>query len=73
MAIRLQAMGEPNYAKGFELSVHEQALELPLIWKRPQTIFVNSMSDLFHKDVPVDFILRVFDVMRRRGGTNFRF
>ncbi len=65
MAIRLQAMGQPNYAKGFELSIHEQALELPLTWKRPQTIFVNSMSDLFHKTVPVDFILRVFDVMRR--------
>jgi protein gp37 len=58
-------MGQPNYAKGFELSIHEQALELPLTWKRPQTIFVNSMSDLFHKDVPVDFILQAFDVMRR--------
>jgi protein gp37 len=58
-------MGQPNYAKGFELSVHEGALDLPLTWRRPQTIFVNSMSDLFHKDVPVDFILRVFDVMRR--------
>jgi protein gp37 len=58
-------MGQPNYAKGFELSVHEQALELPLTWKRPQTIFVNSMSDLFHKDVPADFILRVFEAMSR--------
>jgi len=65
MAVRLQAMGQRNYARGFELAVHEQALELPLRWKKPQTIFVNSMSDLFHKDVPVEFIHRVFDVMRR--------
>jgi protein gp37 len=65
MAVRLQAMGQRNYAKGFELAIHEQALELPLRWKKPQTIFVNSMSDLFHKAVPADFILRVFDVMRR--------
>ena len=65
MALRLQAMGQPNYAKGFQLSVHDSALELPLKWKKPQTIFVNSMSDLFHKDVPVEFIARVFDVMCR--------
>jgi protein gp37 len=65
MARRLQAMGQPNYANGFELSIHEHALELPLRWKKPQTIFVNSMSDLFHVDVPVEFILRTFDVMRQ--------
>jgi protein gp37 len=65
MAYRLQAMGQPNYVNGFELALHERALQLPLKWKKPQTIFVNSMSDLFHKDVPVEFILRVFDVMRR--------
>src|SRR6266568_2184045 len=65
MALRLQAMGQPNYANGFDLTLHEIALELPLKWKKPQTIFVNSMSDLFHKDVPVEFILRTFDVMCR--------
>ncbi len=65
MALRLQAMGQPNYANGFKLALHESALELPLKWKKPQTIFVNSMSDLFHKDVPEEFILRTFDVMRR--------
>jgi protein gp37 len=65
-------MGQPNYAKGFELSIHEQALELPLTWKKPQTVFVNSMSDLFHEDVPVDFILRVFDVMRRAHWHQFQ-
>jgi protein gp37 len=58
-------MGQPNYAAGFTPTAHEHALELPLTWKTPQAIFVNSMSDLFHQDVPTDFILRVFDVMNR--------
>jgi len=57
--------GQRNYANGFNLTLHENALELPLRWKKPQTIFVNSMSDLFHKAVPVEFILRTFDVMCR--------
>lgn len=65
MALRLQAMGQANYSNGFKLTLHESALELPLRWKKPQTIFLNSMSDLFHKAVPVEFILRTFDVMRR--------
>jgi protein gp37 len=65
MALRLRAMGQPNYLNGFALTLHENALELPLGWKKPQTIFVNSMSDLFHKQVPVEFILRTFDVMCR--------
>ena len=65
MAHRLKAMGQPNYRNGFRLTMHEHALELPLSWKKPQTVFVNSMSDLFHEDVPVDFIRRVFEVMQR--------
>ncbi len=65
MAKRLHAMGQPNYKNEFRLTLQPHALELPLTWKKPQVIFVNSMSDLFHKDVPVDFILRVFDVMGR--------
>ncbi len=65
MARRLKAMGQPNYRNGFRVTMHEHALDLPLGWKRPQTVFVNSMSDLFHEDVPVDFIRRVFDVMQR--------
>jgi protein gp37 len=65
MAKRLKAMGQPNYANGFALTLHEHALELPLRWKAPQVIFVNSMSDLFHKSVPLDFVLKVFDVMNR--------
>ena len=65
MARRLRAMGQRNYANGFSLAVHDNALELPLTWKSPRTVFVNSMSDLFHRGVPTDFVLRVFDVMSR--------
>lgn len=65
MAKRLHAMGQPNYANGFKVTPQEHALGLPLTWKRPQIIFVNSMSDLFHKDVSLEFILRVFEVMRK--------
>jgi protein gp37 len=65
LAKRLQAMGQPNYAHGFELTLQEHMLELPLRWTKPQTIFVNSMSDLFHHDIPLEYIQRVFDVMRR--------
>lgn len=65
MAQRLQAMGQANYAHGFDLTLQPHALDLPLRWKKPQTIFVNSMSDLFHDDVPNHFIEQVFDVMRR--------
>jgi protein gp37 len=64
MAMRLHAMGVANYANGFKLTLHEDALGIPLKWKQPQTIFVNSMSDLFHKDVPIQFIQKVFAVMR---------
>jgi protein gp37 len=72
MAKRLKAMGSPNYADGFKLKTHEHVLELPLSWKKPQTIFVNSMSDLFHKNVPLDFIQKVFDVMNRAHWHTFQ-
>jgi protein gp37 len=65
MAKRLQAMGQGNYARGFELTLQPQMLELPLRWKRSRRIFVNSMSDMFHADVPVAFIQQAFDIMRR--------
>jgi len=65
MAKRLKAMGQSNYLNGFEVTLQEQALETPLKWKKPQVVFVNSMSDLFHNKVPDDFILRVFNVMNR--------
>jgi protein gp37 len=63
MAGRLQAMGQQNYVNGFDLTLHEDALEIPLRWRKPQKVFVNSMSDLFHEDVPIEFIRKVFDVM----------
>ena len=65
MAKRLKAMGQRNYRNGFRLTLQEQALELPLRWRTPQTIFVNSMSDLFHVEVPETYIHQVFDVMNR--------
>ena len=69
---RLKAMGQPRYqhdgdprtsGPGFGLSVHPDTLALPLTWRRPRRVFVNSMSDLFHARVPVAFIRQVFDVM----------
>ncbi|MCB9106129.1 MAG: phage Gp37/Gp68 family protein [Anaerolineales bacterium] len=72
MAMRLRAMGQPNYINGFKLTLHEHLLERPLEWKKPQVIFVNSMSDLFHEDVPFDFIEKIFDVMRRAYWHHFQ-
>lgn len=72
MALRLQAMGQANYANGFQLTLHEHMLERPLTWKKPRLIFVNSMSDLFHDDVPFDFIQKLFDVMRRASWHRFQ-
>ncbi|HEX4773422.1 MAG TPA: phage Gp37/Gp68 family protein [Bryobacteraceae bacterium] len=65
LAKRLQAMGQANYRNGFEVTLQPQMLELPLKWKSPKRIFVNSMSDLFHEEVPTEYIKHVFDVMRR--------
>lgn len=65
MALRLQAMGQPNYRNGFKVTCHPQVLKLPLCWKKPQMIFVNSMSDLFHKKVPLEFVSQIFDVMNK--------
>src|SRR5215475_7698090 len=72
MAERLQAMGQPNYRNGFQLTLQPRMLELPLRWKQPQRIFVNSMSDLFHKDVPLDYIRQVFEVMRKAHWHRFQ-
>lgn len=63
MSKRLQGMGMEKYANGFKLTVHEDALNIPYTWKQPKIVFVNSMSDLFHEDVPLDFIKNVFAVM----------
>jgi protein gp37 len=72
LAKRLKAMGQPKYqadgdprtsGPGFRLTLHPDTLELPLTWHTPRVIFVNSMSDLFHEDVPLDYVRRVFHVM----------
>ena len=63
MSHRLQAMGQQKYKNGFQLTLHEAELNRPYTWKEPKIVFVNSMSDLFHKDVPIEFIQRVFKVM----------
>jgi protein gp37 len=65
-------MGQANYADGFSLALHEDALELPLRWKKPQTIFVNSMSDMFHSEVPREFILKAFEVMQKADWHRFQ-
>jgi protein gp37 len=72
MARRLRGMGQPRYANGFELTVHADLLDLPLLWRKPQTIFVCSMSDLFHESVPADYIQQVFETMRRASWHRFQ-
>jgi len=72
LAKRLQAMGQPNYRDGFRVVLHPHALDAPLNWSRSQLVFVNSMSDLFHEDVPLDFIRKVFAVMTRARQHNFQ-
>ncbi|MCH7493994.1 phage Gp37/Gp68 family protein [bacterium] len=69
---RLQAMGSPNYKDGFKLTIHDHMVGLPLTWKTPKVVFVNSMSDLFHVGVPIAFIRRVFDVMEEANWHTFQ-
>ena len=63
MSRRLKAMGVEKYRAGFKIRTHESALEAPYGWRKPALVFVNSMSDLFHEEVPLEFIERVFGVM----------
>lgn len=72
MAKRLHLMGQPRYARGFRLTLQDDIVDAPLHWRRPRLIFVNSMSDLFHRDVPTEFIQRCFDVMRRASQHTFQ-
>jgi protein gp37 len=72
MSMRLKAMHQPRYSKGFEVATHKDALILPLTWKRPTKIFVNSMSDLFHEAVPDEFIFDIFEVMRQATWHDFQ-
>lgn len=72
MAKRLKAMGQSNYKNGFQVTLHEHMLSRPLQWKTPQTIFVNSMSDLFHENVPFTFVADVFNIMTKASWHNFQ-
>jgi protein gp37 len=72
MAKRLKAMGNPNYKNGFKLTMHPELLDAPLSWRKPRVVFVNSMSDLFHEDVPAEFIQKVFGVMCRARQHTFQ-
>jgi len=63
MAKRLTAMGSGRYRNGFEVTLHPDLIGVPLKWRQPRVVFVNSMSDLFHEDVPESFIRQVFDTM----------
>ena len=72
MAKRLQAMGVDKYANGFQLVIHEDSLNIPYSWRGSKMVFVNSMSDLFHKDVPLAFIKKVFKVMNENPQHTFQ-
>ncbi|HEU4973724.1 MAG TPA: phage Gp37/Gp68 family protein [Baekduia sp.] len=81
MAARLKRFGQPKYQRdghrrssgpGFGVTLHPQTLEAPLGWRKPRVVFVNSMSDLFHEEVPLDYIARVFDVMVRARQHTFQ-
>jgi protein gp37 len=63
MAKRLKAMGSNRYTNGFKVTLHDDLVDLPKAWRKPRIIFVNSMSDLFHDDVPLPFIQRVFETI----------
>lgn len=63
MSYRLRAMGQDRYRNAFEVTLQPESLEVPLRWRTPRVVFVNSMSDLFHRDVPPEYIKRVFAVM----------
>ena len=64
MAKRLTAMGSGRYLNGFQVTLHPDLLDVPRKWRQPRVVFVNSMSDLFHEDIPDAYIARVFDTMR---------
>jgi len=72
MTRRLQAMGQEKYMNGFNLTLHPETLKDPYTWKKPRVIFVNSMSDLFHKDIPVQYVLDVFKVMKENPNHVFQ-
>lgn len=72
LANRLKLMGNAKYSNGFNISLHEDCLEDPLKWKKPSLVFVNSMSDLFHEEIPLEFIIKVFNVMNKAQRHTFQ-
>jgi len=72
MAKRLQAMGTKGYEDGFKLTLHPDSLEKPLKLKKPQVIFVNSMSDIFHKDIEDEYIFKIFEIMNKAHWHTFQ-
>lgn len=72
MSYRLKAMGTPKYNNGFEFSIHPKTLDIPNHWKKPKIVFVNSMSDLFHKDIPIAYLQKVFTVMNENSKHTFQ-
>ncbi len=72
MAKRLRSMGAYRYRNGFELTLHQDVIGQPLLWKKPRTIFVNSMSDLFHENIPFDFVRQVFEMMAQAHWHTFQ-
>ncbi len=72
LAVRLRAMGQKSYQNGFEVTLHPHLIELPLTWKRSKNIFVNSMSDLFHENIPIDFVRKIFRIMNNANWHRFQ-
>jgi protein gp37 len=72
MAYRLQGMGQAKYVNGFEVTLHPDIMDKPLMWRKPSRVFVNSMSDLFHEEVPKKFVRKVFKVMGEAGQHQFQ-
>ena len=63
MSKRLKAMGVEKYKDNFEVRIHPESLKIPYTWKSSKVVFVNSMSDLFHEKIPLEYIQQVFKVM----------
>jgi protein gp37 len=72
MALRLQAMGQPNYRNGFNVTIHQHMLDLPFKWRKARKVFVNSMGDMFHRLVPDDFVGESFNVMTKAAHHQFQ-
>lgn len=72
MAQRLHAMGNPRYKNSFSITLHKDLIKKPLTWKTPKRIFVNSMSDLFHEDIPFEFIEEIFKTMNEASWHTFQ-